>query len=85
MKYEVDIPAGLETLPRIAHVTFEQLEAIGQVGQVLATPRGEVVEDANVMAESHESRRQMRPDESGPASYQDIGHVEFRFRTSAKP
>ena len=51
----------------VADVAFEELDAIGDVGEVLALAGREVVDDANAVAARDQRARDRRSDEAGAA------------------
>jgi len=58
----------------VQDVAFDQIDLVGEVGQVLALARREVVDDADLVAPGQQRARQRRSDEAGSAGDQAKAH-----------
>jgi hypothetical protein len=79
MEHPLNVPASFKALRRIAQVTFDQVKPIVEVGQVPMASRRKIIQDAHDVAAFDKSRRQMRPDETRAAGYQNVSHVDTAY------
>ena len=82
MEHERRALAGPAAGLGVADVTFEELDAVERLSEVLPPARREVVHRAHPGSPLEQRVHEVRPDESGRARDQDALAVELRERLS---